>query len=256
MESERKEAEPLARAGRAGWDRFVTTAESLRKVSALGWIVFAVWLVVRFEDPIRNKLLPGVNAVEAFGFKIGFADARKELQKAVNKQQPGRGAVGATITDNEVQQVVQRAKFLAPVVEGAHILGVDPKPANNVYEQNVLRSFGVFVDLAESTSTAMELAAVASYDAVISNMERQGESAEPAADGKSLPAGLVLLRRLRESGNTAPLIFYIMHLDPSRGTPAGAFAITNRPDHLLHSVMDVLERRRSFPEGGPAVAEK
>jgi hypothetical protein len=29
-----------------------------------------------------------------------------------------------------------------------------------------------------------------------------------------------------------------------RGTPPGAFGITNRPDELIHLVLDVLERER------------
>ena len=93
----------------------------------------------------------------------------------------------------------------------------------------------------------MDLAAVSAYDAVISNMARPDEPAGPVEDGKPLPAGIVLLRQLREKGSSAPFLIYLMNFDPSKGTPAGAFAITNRPDHLLHSVMDALERLRTFP---------
>lgn len=199
-----------------------------------------------------NKLLPGLNSVEAFGFKIGFADAKRELLKAVEKHQEGIGVARPAVNDTEVSQVVQRARFLAPVLQGARILWVDPQPVNNVYECNFLRSFGIVIDLAESTRTAMALAAVSPYDAVISNMARPDEPPGPVEDGKPLPAGIVLLRQLQEKGSTAPFLIYLMNFDPSRGTPSGVFAITNRPDHLLHSVMDALERRRTFPAPGTA----
>jgi hypothetical protein len=55
-------------------------------------------------------------------------------------------------------------------------------------------------------------------------------------------AGLEFLRLLRDQGISTPLIFYIREVDEARGTPVGAFAITDRPDELLHLVLDVLER--------------
>ena len=40
------------------------------------------------------------------------------------------------------------------------------------------------------------------------------------------------------------MIFYVGSLDKEKGTPPGAFGITNRPDELTHCVLDVLERVR------------
>ena len=40
------------------------------------------------------------------------------------------------------------------------------------------------------------------------------------------------------------VVFYVGRVDRAAGVPAGSFGITNRPDELLHLVMDALERCR------------
>ena len=37
---------------------------------------------------------------------------------------------------------------------------------------------------------------------------------------------------------------YIRRFDPTRGTPPLVFGITNRPDHLVHYIIDIAERER------------
>jgi hypothetical protein len=56
------------------------------------------------------------------------------------------------------------------------------------------------------------------------------------------PSGLALAPAIATSRHPKPLIFYVRKLDP--GTPKFAFGITNRPDHLLHYVVDVVARWR------------
>ena len=40
------------------------------------------------------------------------------------------------------------------------------------------------------------------------------------------------------------LIYYVTDLKPEMGTPPEALGITNRPDHLLHFVLDAVERAK------------
>jgi hypothetical protein len=40
------------------------------------------------------------------------------------------------------------------------------------------------------------------------------------------------------------VIFYVGEFDPGRGLPPFAFGLTNRPDELLHLILDVLARRK------------
>jgi hypothetical protein len=52
-----------------------------------------------------------------------------------------------------------------------------------------------------------------------------------------------MVQTFREKEIETWIIFYVTVLKP--GVPEYVFNITNRPDHLLHFVMDVLERERS-----------
>ena len=56
--------------------------------------------------------------------------------------------------------------------------------------------------------------------------------------------GLNFLQQMRDRGQYRPTIFTVAQLDPARGTPPYAFAITNRVDDLLNYTFDVLERVR------------
>jgi hypothetical protein len=69
-------------------------------------------------------------------------------------------------------------------------------------------------------------------DVVISDIQRD--------DG--VPGGLALAEAMRSRRDPRPLIFYAARYDPEKGTPPGVFGITNRPDVLLHLVMDALDR--------------
>jgi len=130
--------------------------------------------------------------------------------------------------------VLRRADMVAPILQGAQILWVDDNPGNNILERMTLKSMGIDVDLAISTNEALLMLAVNNYDAVISDMERQGSS----------NAGLQLLCRMRERGLFTQVVFYIGRVDRDRGTPPGAFGITSYPDDLMHYVLDILERER------------
>lgn len=80
------------------------------------------------------------------------------------------------------------------------------------------------------------------YEVVISDIAR--------TEGPD--AGLKLLERMYREGVHRWTIFYVRDLKP--GVPPGAFGITNRPDHLLHLVMDALERERWVNPSAPRLA--
>lgn len=141
---------------------------------------------------------------------------------------------GSNVTERERTQVMQRAERASPVLRGAQILWVDDHPDNNLHERRLLRSLGVFVDLARSTEEAISMLANTRYDMVISDMERDGIQDE----------GVKFLLRARSLGLHRPTVFYLSRVDESRGLPLYAFGIAARPDHLLHYIMDVLERER------------
>ena len=156
-----------------------------------------------------------------------IALVRRALDQAISKQSP-------SVSETERSRVLRRARFAQEVLKGAQILWVDDRPKNNRNERQILRSFGVFVDLARSTDDALEMFPEIHYDLIISDMGRSGIKDE----------GLRFLEKLKQEKLYRPLIFYTI-LAPDTWTKAReAFAITNRPDQLLHYIIDVLERER------------
>jgi CheY-like chemotaxis protein len=117
---------------------------------------------------------------------------------------------------------------------------VDDYPRNNVYEQQVLNAVGIGVENVEATDAALSMARRIGFDLVISDIRR----------GSQPDAGLQLLSRLRSEGCPLPLLFYVGKCDPSRGVPAGAVAITDKPDTLLDVVFHVLQRQVQAPDRG------
>jgi len=144
----------------------------------------------------------------------------------------------ATDTDDapqlaEMPSVESRAKVVKQLVQGSRILWVDDIPANNLYERTVLSSLGIATDLALSTEEAVYMSERLKYDLIISDMNRAGDPS----------AGLKMLDKLQKQGINSPVIYYVGTIRAEHGIPLQAFAITNRPDELLHYVFDVLERR-------------
>ena len=98
----------------------------------------------------------------------------------------------------------------------------------------MFRELKTGVDIARSTDEALAILRSGQYDIVISDMARDEKAA----------AGLEFLGQFREMNKATPVIFYIGVLDPEKGTPAQAFGITNRPDELVHLILDALERKK------------
>jgi CheY-like chemotaxis protein len=128
------------------------------------------------------------------------------------------------------------------VFEGAEILWVDDRPSNNRNEARMLRSFGALITFAATTEEALRALRASTdqhqpFDLIVSDIGRDLPAPDPTA-------GLTMLPRLREAGFQQPVIFYVGHVDPGAGAPAGAFGLTNRPDQLLQLTIDALSRVR------------
>ena len=109
-------------------------------------------------------------------------------------------------------------------------------PAQHRKERELLEGLGLKVEQVQSTALAE--AAMANtggdYDLVLSDIARS----------ESRKAGLELLERYRQRPieQRVPLIFDISVRDEEQPVPVGAFGLTNRPDMLVHLVIDALER--------------
>jgi CheY-like chemotaxis protein len=128
------------------------------------------------------------------------------------------------------------AQRLAREPRRPHILWVDDAPDNNAVERtNHLAEGKLTYTLATSTDEALRLCEASLFDAVISDMERQGDRY----------AGYVLLDQLRRTSNKVPFIFYTADAQPGRVREAvkhGAIGITDQPGELGLLVMRALWR--------------
>ena len=129
---------------------------------------------------------------------------------------------------------LRRAQLVAPALRNARILWVDDVPQNNEWERLTLRHLGTHVTSVTRTETALECLGAEPYHLIISDISRQDLHRE----------GIDALPRLSAAAPATAVVFYVGHVDHSAGVPTGSFGITNRPDELLHLVMDVLERCR------------
>lgn len=128
--------------------------------------------------------------------------------------------------------VHRRAMLVQPMVRGRRVLWVDDQPSNNFYERLALAEIGLGVDIATTSEEGIRSAQYVRPDVIVSDMNRHGDS----------NAGLEFMVAARAVGVSAPIIFYTGHADETRGVPIGAFGITDRPDEVLHLILDVLER--------------
>jgi CheY-like chemotaxis protein len=176
----------------------------------------------RHRDELARLLasvkLPG-------GIELTF---REQLDDAIAE----RGT--APVPDADRSRVLRRAGRDAAITHGARILWVDDAPGNNILERKLLRSLGIMIDLARSSEEGLEMLGRADFDLVISDIARAGGSG----------AGITFLKQMRATKHFEPVALYIMNLDRSRGTPGDAIGITNRPDELVHLVLDGVERAR------------
>jgi CheY-like chemotaxis protein len=128
---------------------------------------------------------------------------------------------------------LRRLRRVQGVIDGARILWLDDHPEWNSWEIACLEAAGARVRTVETTRAALALVGDG-YDVIVSDVDRAGNASE----------GIAALPLLHEVAPDTPVVLYVGQLQ-ARGVPVGAFGITNRPDELLHLVLDVVERTRS-----------
>ena len=117
---------------------------------------------------------------------------------------------------------------------GKRILWVDDNPGNNrAFGQFVIKLLNVRIDYALSTMEAMDtLRHHGDHSMVITDMAR----------GAEFNAGIDLIKAMKEENLTVPTVIYGSKDSATEGVPPGAFGLTNRPDLLLHYLIDICQR--------------
>jgi CheY-like chemotaxis protein len=188
-------------------------------VAAVIWPLIIVGLIWHFRQEIRTQLFPRLTGVKAFGFEASFAE------QALVKASKGKPQVTEASRSTAFARLQREAHLLA----GARILWVDDNPRNNFNERQLFERIGARVDPALNTDDALELARMHPYDLIISDWERD----------EGVNAGPDLVAALRGEGVSTPVVFYVLLVEGrSQGEAVG---LTNRPDELVHIVVDALE---------------
>jgi CheY-like chemotaxis protein len=208
--------------------------ELIQVAPSVLWFVLAVFVLYRYRQQIGDQL-GRLSSIEALGVRLDCIregiDAAVALARKSEKWQ-------VDVPPEDERRVIARAKRSAAMFRGTQILWVDDMPANNVNERRMFTQLGCCIDQVTDTEDAVRhLRAPPEqyYELVISDIARGDDPA----------AGIEMLPRLRALGIEVPVILYVGVHDPSRGVPAHAFGVTNRPDRLLHLVIDILERTKS-----------
>jgi len=217
------------------------TPQQVELFTTIIWWLFALIVVLIFYRPIRDHVFPRLSSFSAMG--VEFSLVRDSINAAIEtaNKRDIKLAEKSTKWNVEVPEenkelVVDRAKRNASILRGVQILWVDDCPENNKNELKMFRQLQIDVRTVTDTQSAVQLLQEHSdqhpYDIVLSDMARGDEPS----------AGLSLLAELANMNVQPPVIFYVGVIDPTKGVPPQAFGLTNRPDELLHLVIDALER--------------
>lgn len=228
--------------------------ELIKLIPSILWIILVVAILIIFYRPIRDVLFPRLSGFKAMGVEISFlkdsmdaalakAKAHDEAveSKVITTKKHGKLELAekspqwkVIVPPEDKQAVIKRALQHQTIFSGAQLLWVDDHPENNLNERRMFKQLNVEVDTAKSTDEALQMLKYAKYDLILSDMYRADNPAD----------GLDFLNKFREIDETTPVIFYIGVFDPEKGVPGKSFGITNRPDELLHLVLDALERKK------------
>jgi CheY-like chemotaxis protein len=228
--------------------------ELIKLIPSILWILLATLILILFYRPIRDMLFPRLSKFKVMGFEFSFLkdsmDAAlakaKEHDESIHKKvstTKKRGKIELAekspqwkivVPPEAKQLVLNRALQHKEILNGAQILWVDDHPESNLNEQRMFKQLNVEMDTAKSTDQAIEMLKHTSYDVMLSDIARDDSPSD----------GLDFLEKFREMDTKTPVIFYVGVIDPTKSTPLKSFGITNRPDELLHLVLDALERKK------------
>jgi CheY-like chemotaxis protein len=216
----------------------------------VGALTTALWALLAFYVVwlLRTPMIAAVtrlSSFEAFGVTLALSGGTA-LDAAIRSIELANKTTGVSvdIPVADRKTALDRANANRALFEGAEILWVDDTPSNDRNESRMLRSFGCMITFAVTTDEALRALRSGAeqlqpFQIILSDIRRDLPGLEPQA------AGLAMLPRLTAADFHQPVIFYVSHMIPDAGVPAGAFGITNRPDQLLHLVMDALSRLRA-----------
>ncbi|MCL4708331.1 response regulator [bacterium] len=203
--------------------------ELIKNLPAILWFLLVFVVVLLFYKPIRHELLPNLSGFKAMGVEFSFVkNSISAAIKLAEKSEQWK----VTIPDEDEKRVLDRVKRHLPLFQDVRVLWIDDNPDSLRNERKMLERLQVDIDLALNDAEAPKFLRSGKYDLILSDIARGNDST----------AGLKFLQEYGKTKKRVPFIFYIGTLSPEKGVPPYAFGITNRPDELLHLMLDALER--------------
>lgn len=148
----------------------------------------------------------------------------------------------APASDTDIEKIVDAVRQALPTGSREsedwwnHVLWVDDRPNNNIYERKAFEAVGLRFTLALSTQEALDLFRRNKYATIISDMGRKEGPRE----------GYKLLDALRKVGDQTPFFIYAGSNLPEHKLEAferGAQGSTNNPQELYQMVMKAIVTR-------------
>jgi CheY-like chemotaxis protein len=168
-------------------------------------------------DQLHDLIGGAVSLATAMTKSSGHAAAPEDVSQAA------KSVVGV------MQQAKETADSSSNQPQGRHILWVDDRPDNNVYERSAFEAMGFSFRLALSTSEALQILREERFAGIISDMGRREGPTE----------GYVLLNAIRSKGDQTPFFIYAGSNAPKHEREAaeqGAQGSTNEPRELFELV--------------------
>lgn len=145
-------------------------------------------------------------------------------------------------SETDIQKIVDAVRQALPIRSQEpedwrnHVLWVDDRPDNNIYERRAFEAVGLRFSLALSTDEALDLLKRNKYAVIISDMGRREGARE----------GYVLLDAVRRQGDQTPFFIYTgLNLPEHKreATEHGGQGSTNNPQELFQIVMKAVVTR-------------
>lgn len=207
--------------------------EIIRIIPSLLWLTLACVLLVLVYEPFMQHLLPYVSSVKVGNIEVvlnRFGQLLERVIEIADKNPQWHVAVSSA----DKERVIQRIQRNWDLLQGSRVLMFDDRPDTLVNEIRMLQQLEMEVEVVTLTSEALARLQSGHFDLLISDIARP--------EGQS--NGIVTLQTLRGHYPALPAVFYIGNYNAEDGIPVGAFGITNRPDELVHLILDILERKR------------
>ncbi|MEW1805488.1 response regulator [Pseudarthrobacter sp. NPDC080039] len=208
-------------------------------LSAVLWPAIVVGTAIKFGPVLVRKFVDSDSVtIKAAGIEASFQKGQVEMAAALgaaaNAKRAGEDSVDAKAIAADIEEALPDAEAFARITRSA-VLWVDDRPEGNLYERKALEAMGVRVELARSTSEALQQAKHRAYDLIISDMGRPGDPL----------AGYTLLTELRRSDSDTPYLIYTGSRTDEHAREAierGALGSTNSPQELIRMVFHALRR--------------